>query len=60
MALVLDGLSKGLLPLLTCTLMDMSEVGSCRMGLVAGLFFAIEEVGGFGGPFVIGLLRDLS
>jgi cyanate permease len=52
--------NQGLLPLLTVTLMDMPEVGARRMGIVGGLFFAIGEIGGFAGPLVMGLLKDIT
>ena len=51
---------RGLLPLLMVTLMDMPEVGPKRMGVVGGLYFSIGEIGGFGGPFVMGLLKDVT
>ena len=61
LALALDGISKGgFLPLLIVTLMDMPEVGPSRMGVVGGLYFAIGEIGGFGGPFIMGLLKDAT
>jgi nitrate/nitrite transporter NarK len=28
------------------------------MGMVGGLFFAVGEIGGFGGPAVMGLFKD--
>jgi nitrate/nitrite transporter NarK len=30
------------------------------MGVVGGLFFSIGEIGGFGGPFILGLLKDVT
>jgi len=54
------GLTSGLMPLLMVILMDLPEVGPSRMGMVAGLFFAIGELGGFAGPFAVGLLKDLT
>ena len=59
-SIALDGLMRGFMSLLIVTLMDFPEVGSTRMGAVGGLFFAIGEIGGFGGPFVMGLLKDVT
>jgi nitrate/nitrite transporter NarK len=30
------------------------------MGMVGGLFFAIGEIGGFGGPAIMGLFKDVT
>jgi cyanate permease len=51
---------RGLLPLLTVTLMDLPEVGPARMGIIGGLYFSIGEIGGFGGPFILGLSKELT
>ena len=60
-ALALDGVIKGgYMPLLIVILMEMPEVGAKRMGIVGGLYFAVGEIGGFGGPFILGLLRDTT
>ena len=56
--LAVIGISGGFMPLLQVVLMDLPEVGPKRMGMVGGLFFAIGEIGGFGGPFFMGLLKD--
>ena len=49
-----------LMPVLTLLLMETKGVGARRIGSAAGLFFAASEVGGFSGPFVMGLLRDAT
>ena len=49
-----------LMPVLTLILMETPGVGARRMGAAAGLFFAAAEIGGFGGPFLLGLLRDAT
>ena len=41
-------------------LMDLPEVGPAKMGMVGGVFFAIGEIGGFGGPAMMGLFKDWS
>jgi cyanate permease len=51
---------RGLTPLLMVTLMDLPDVDSEQMGVVGGLYFSIGEIGGFGGPFVMGLLKDVT
>jgi cyanate permease len=51
---------RGLLPLLLVTLMDMPEIGSKHMGIVGGLYFSIGEIGGFGGPFLMGFFKDIT
>ncbi|MFC1943427.1 hypothetical protein ACFLWO_02465 [Chloroflexota bacterium] len=48
------------MPLLALILMDMPEVGSKNMGAAAGMYFYIAEIDGFGGPFVVGAIRDLT
>ena len=47
-----------MMPVLTLILMETPGVGALRMGAAAGLFFAAAEVGGFGGPFLLGFLHD--
>jgi CP family cyanate transporter-like MFS transporter len=58
--LALRGLSGGFMPLLSLTLMDLPEVGPARMGMVGGVFFAAGEIGGFGGPSIIGLFKEIT
>jgi MFS transporter, CP family, cyanate transporter len=58
--LALRGLSGGFMPLLTVVLMDLPEVGPARMGIVGGMYFAIGELGGFGGPALMGLFKGLT
>ena len=47
-------------PMLVLLLMDTPGVSARRMGAAAGLYFASGEVGGFGGPFLLGALRDAT
>jgi cyanate permease len=56
--LAFRGISGGFMPLLSMVLMDLPEVGPNRMGMVGGIFFAIGEIGGFGGPAIMGLLKN--
>ncbi|MBI4493276.1 MAG: MFS transporter [Chloroflexi bacterium] len=46
--------------LLFLVLIDTPGVGGRYIGTVGGAYYAIAEVGGFAGPFVIGLLLDHS
>lgn len=51
---------QGIGPLVQLILMETPEVGARHMGTVGGLYFALGEIGGFGGPFIMGVLFDLS
>ena len=46
----------GATPLMMLILMDMPEIGAAGTGAAAGLYFTFGEIGGFGGPFLIGVL----
>jgi cyanate permease len=60
-ALAVQGFfAGGVGPVLLTILMDMREVGAGAMGAAAGIYFAVGEVGGFSGPSVMGLLKDLT
>ena len=48
------------MPLSTLILMEHKDIGPQKIGTAAGMFFASAEIGGFGGPFIIGLLRELT
>jgi cyanate permease len=49
-----------MMPVLTLMLMETRGVGALRMGAAGGLFFAAAEIGGFGGPFLLGIIRDAT
>lgn len=58
---IISGLVRSpLMPISTLILMETPGIGPAVMGQVGGLFFAAAEIGGFGGPLILGLLRDLS
>ncbi|MFH0848584.1 MAG: MFS transporter [archaeon] len=60
-ALFLQGIGTGAMtPLLMLIIMNTQGVGSRLMGTAGGLYFAVGEVGGFLGPYVMGLLTDLT
>ena len=59
--LAIQGFCAGAVPpLLLSMLMDLREVGAAAMGAAAGLYFAVGEIGGFTGPAMMGLLKDLT
>ena len=49
-----------MMPVLTLILMETKGVGAIRMGAAGGLFFAAAEIGGFSGPFILGVVRDIT
>jgi cyanate permease len=59
LAITVFGLARTVpMPLYFLVLIDTPGVGSRHMGVVGGAFFAVAEIGGFGGPFVLGALFD--
>ena len=61
LALALFGLSATpIMPLLILILMQSPEVGSKYLGSAAGMFFCVAEVGGFAGPLVLGMIRNMT
>jgi cyanate permease len=59
--LVLFGITaSSFMPLMILLLMDSSEVEAKYMGSAGGLFFCVAEIGGFGGPLVLGALADIT
>jgi CP family cyanate transporter-like MFS transporter len=60
-ALILSNIARApFMPLLILILMETPGVGSAFMGAAAGLFFSAAEIGGVGGPLVLGVTRDIS
>ena len=60
-ALMVSGVVRApMMPVLTLILMETRGVGAVRMGAAGGLFFAAAEIGGFGGPFLLGIIRDAA
>ncbi len=49
-----------IMPALMLILMETPIVGPQRMGMAAGLYFSVAEIGGFGGPFLLGRVYDAS
>ncbi len=59
--LVLIGLASGAMMTVTLlTLIEQEVVGPGRAGLAGGLFFSLAEIGGVGGPVLIGAMRDAT
>ena len=52
--------STPIFPILTLILIDTEEVGLKRIGAAVGLAFAASEIGGFAGPFMLGVVRDVT
>lgn len=60
-ALVVSSMARmSMMPILILILMETPGVGPARMGSAGGLFFAAAEIGGFGGSFLLGVLRDAT
>lgn len=57
-ALLLGFVRSGSIPLMFLTLMDDPDISVADMGAATGLFFAVGEIGGFSGPWGIGLIAD--
>ncbi len=59
--LVLAGAASGAVMTVTLlTLIEQEVVGPGRAGLAGGLFFSAAEIGGVGGPVLIGVVRDTT
>ena len=60
-ALIISTVARSpFMTLLTLVLMETPGIGHRRIGAAAGIFFAAAEIGGFSGPFFMGLLRDVT
>ncbi|MFC1880161.1 CynX/NimT family MFS transporter [Thermodesulfobacteriota bacterium] len=57
---VLGFISAPLLALLLLILMDSPGVETRYMGSAGGMFYCVAEIGGFAGPFFMGVLVDLT
>ena len=53
-------LSAPFMSLLLVILMDSPGVETSYMGAAGGMFFCVAEIGGFAGPFFMGVLVDLT
>ena len=57
---LLGCISSPFMSLLLLILMDSPGVETRHMGSAGGMFFCVAEIGGFGGPFFMGVLVDLT
>jgi len=53
-------ISAPFMPLLILILMDSPGVETRHMGSAGGMFFCVAEIGGFTGPFIMGILVDAT
>jgi cyanate permease len=53
-------ISAPFMPLLILILMDSPGVETRHMGSAGGMFFCVAEIGGFTGPFFMGILVDAT
>ncbi len=61
LGLLLFGLSAScFMPLMILILMDSPEIDTKHMGAAGGMFFCVAEIGGFTGPFIMGILVDAT
>jgi cyanate permease len=59
--LVFAGIAWGaMMTVLILVLVEIPGVGERRAGTAGGLFFSVAEIGGVGGPVLLGLLYDRS
>jgi cyanate permease len=57
---VLGFISAPLMAMLLLILMDSPGVETRHMGSAGGMFYCVAEIGGFAGPFLMGILVDLT
>lgn len=57
---ILGFISSPFMSLLLLILMDSPGVEDRYMGSAGGMFFCVAEIGGFAGPFLMGVLVDLT
>jgi hypothetical protein len=57
---VLGFISSPFMALLLLILMDSPGVETRYMGSAGGMFYCVAEIGGFAGPFFMGVLVDLT
>lgn len=50
----------GLSPLIRAIPIEMDGIGPQLTAVATGLIFTVGEIGGFAGPFLIGLLHDVT
>lgn len=50
----------GVAPLVRAVPTELADVGPGLTGMAVGLIFALGQIGGFAGPFIVGTLRDAT
>ena len=61
LGLIVQGIARGsAMTLSILVLLDIPGVGTERAGVAGGMFFSAAEVGGVGGPVLVGVVSDLS
>ena len=61
LGLIAQGIARGsAMTLSILVLLDIPGVGTERAGVAGGMFFSAAEIGGVGGPLLIGVASDLS
>ena len=61
LGLMLQGIARSsLMTIAILTLVEQPGIGKTRAGIVSGLFFSAAEVGGVGGPIMLGYLYDVT
>ena len=61
LGLIIQGIARGsAMTLAILVLLDIPGVGTERAGVAGGMFFSAAEIGGVGGPVLIGVVSDLS
>lgn len=58
--ILLGFVNSCIMPTFMLILMETPVVGPLRMGMAAGLYFSVAEIGGFGGPFLLGRVYDAT
>ena len=60
-ALIFEGIAAGsMMTVLVLTLVEVPGVGQSRAGTAGGFFFAAAEIGGMGGPIMLGSLLAIT
>lgn len=57
---VMGFIRAGVIPLLFLEIMNDREISLADIGTATGLFFAVGEIGGFTGPYIVGWVADTS
>jgi cyanate permease len=53
-------ISSPFMPLMLLIMMDSRELNPRHLGVAGGMFFCVAEIGGVAGPFIMGMLMDVT